>query len=67
MLARDFEPGARVTIHAKDAAIVIETADGLGVPLPGFTPVAAAFRRLIAAGARDLDHSALVLLLEPDI
>jgi 2-hydroxy-3-oxopropionate reductase len=67
MLARDFEPGARVTIHAKDAAIIIETADSLGVPLPGFTPVAAAFGRLIAAGAGDLDHSALILLLEQEI
>jgi 2-hydroxy-3-oxopropionate reductase len=66
MLERDFEPGARVTIHAKDAATIIETADSLGVPLPGFRPVAAAFEQLIATGAGGLDHSALVLLLEQD-
>lgn len=66
MLQRDFEPGGRVAIHAKDAAIIIEMADSLGVPLPGFRPVAAAFERLIATGDGGLDHSALVLLLEHD-
>jgi 2-hydroxy-3-oxopropionate reductase len=64
MLERDFEPGARVTIHAKDAGIIMESADSLGVPLPGFMPVAAAFDQLIATGSGGLDHSALVLLLE---
>jgi 3-hydroxyisobutyrate dehydrogenase-like beta-hydroxyacid dehydrogenase len=64
MLDRDFEPGARVTIHAKDARIIIETAESLGVPIPGFRPVPAAFDRLVATGAGGLDHSALVLLLE---
>jgi 3-hydroxyisobutyrate dehydrogenase-like beta-hydroxyacid dehydrogenase len=66
MLERDFEPGGRVISHAKDAETIINIAHGLGVALPGFTPVAAAFDRLLAAGAGDLDHSALVLLLEDD-
>jgi 2-hydroxy-3-oxopropionate reductase len=67
MLEHDFAPGARATIHAKDAAIIIKLADNLGVPLPGFKPVAAAFDRLIATGEGELDHSALVLLLEQEI
>jgi 2-hydroxy-3-oxopropionate reductase len=64
MLERDFEPGGRVATHVKDAKIILDIADSLGIDLPGFTPVANAFDRLAAAGGANLDHSALILLLE---
>ena len=64
MLNRDFGPGGRVVSHAKDAETILAIASSLGVDVPGFTPVAEAFGRLLAAGAGDLDHSALILLLE---
>jgi 2-hydroxy-3-oxopropionate reductase len=64
MLERDFEPGGRVATHVKDAKIILGIADSLGIDLPGFTPVATAFDRLAAAGGANLDHSALILLLE---
>jgi 2-hydroxy-3-oxopropionate reductase len=65
MVARDFTPGARAQLHAKDAAIILALADELGVELPGFRPVAVAFQQLVDDGAGDLDHSALITLLEP--
>lgn len=64
MLERNFEPGGRVVSYAKDADTIMAIATDLGVALPGFTPVAAAFDRLLAAVAGELDHSALILLLE---
>lgn len=66
MLERDFTPGGRVAIHEKDARIILEMARRAGVDLPGFGPVADAFRRLMDRGGGDLDHSALITLLEPD-
>jgi 2-hydroxy-3-oxopropionate reductase len=63
MLEGDFAPGARVALHAKDAEIVLATAERVGVPVVGFRPVAAAFRALVDRGGGDLDHSALIELL----
>ncbi|MEX0789360.1 MAG: NAD(P)-dependent oxidoreductase [Actinomycetota bacterium] len=63
MLEGDFNPGARTSLHAKDARIVLDTATQSGVPLPGFAPVAASLQRLVDLGDGDLDHSALVTLL----
>jgi 2-hydroxy-3-oxopropionate reductase len=66
MIERDFTPGGRVSMHEKDARIVHETAREYGVDVPGFRPVVAAFRRLIEQGKGELDHSALITLLEPE-
>jgi 2-hydroxy-3-oxopropionate reductase len=66
MAERDFEPGGRVRLHAKDARIVMAAADGAGLRLPGFEPVAAAFEELVRTGRGDLDHSSLVLLVDQD-
>jgi 2-hydroxy-3-oxopropionate reductase len=66
MIERDFSPGGRARLHAKDAHIILETAAQVGVPLPYFSVVAAAFDRLVARGGGDLDHSALITLLESD-
>ena len=64
MIERDFAPGGRAALHAKDAHIILDTAAELGLDLPSFTVVAAAFDRLVAAGGGDLDHSALITLLD---
>lgn len=65
MLESNFVPGARASLHAKDAHIVLATAEAVGLSLPGFQPVAAAFDRLVAKGDGSLDHSAVITLLEP--
>lgn len=64
MIERDFTPGGRARHHAKDAHIILDTAEQLGLELPFFELVAAAFDRLVARGGGDLDHSALITLLE---
>ncbi len=64
MIERDFTPGGRSALHAKDAHIILDTAARLGVELPVFAVVADRFDRLVAAGGGDLDHSALITLLE---
>jgi 3-hydroxyisobutyrate dehydrogenase-like beta-hydroxyacid dehydrogenase len=64
MLERDFVPGGRAALHARDARIVLAAAERAGVRLPGFEPVAAAFAELVARGGGDLDHSALVTLFD---
>jgi 2-hydroxy-3-oxopropionate reductase len=64
MLRHDFQPGGRSELHLKDARIVLSLARSLGVPIPGFAPVARAFRSLVACRRGHLDHAALVTLLE---
>ena len=64
MIEGDFVPGGRSRLHAKDARIVMAAARDAGITLPGFEPVAAAFETLVDSGAGDLDHSALVTLLD---
>jgi 2-hydroxy-3-oxopropionate reductase len=64
MLDRQFTPGGRAALHAKDARIILATAARLGVPTPGFTPVATQFDALVERGGGALDHSALITLLE---
>ncbi len=63
MLDEAFTPGFRARLHLKDAHIVSDTAQALGVPTPGFAPVEEALFRLVDSGAGDLDHSALITLL----
>ncbi len=65
MLERDFTPGGRAALHAKDAHIILDTAAGVGLDLPFFSAVADGFDRLVAGGGGDLDHSALITLLDP--
>jgi 2-hydroxy-3-oxopropionate reductase len=64
MLQRRFRAGARVRLHLKDAEIVLSTARALGVPVPGFRPVARALRQLVREGRGDQDHAALITLIE---
>jgi 2-hydroxy-3-oxopropionate reductase len=60
----DFEPGFRSRFHYKDLNIIIETAKQLHVPLPATALAHELFAALMAAGRGDLDHSAVITILE---
>lgn len=60
----DFTPGFKSRLHAKDLAIVLDTARELDVPLPATALMAQAFAALQSHGAGDLDDSALLSLVE---
>jgi len=64
MLAGDFQPGFRSVLHRKDARIIRQTAEELGSPVPSFEIAAEALEHLVEVGRGDLDHAALVTLLE---
>ncbi len=64
MLQRNFQPGFKVKLHRKDMAIILNTARELGLALPASSLVAEMMNALIANGGGDLDHSALVTMLE---
>jgi len=64
MLQRDFAPGFRVDLHRKDLGIALATAREQGVPLPVTGVVNQLFEALAAAGRGDLDHSALLTVIE---
>jgi len=64
MLQRNFQPGFRTALHRKDMAIVLNTARELELALPVSATVAELMNALIASGGGELDHSALVTVLE---
>jgi 2-hydroxy-3-oxopropionate reductase len=64
MLAHEFAPGFRVDLHHKDLGIALGTARESGVPLPLGAVVAQLMAAARAQGHGDLDHSALLLVLE---
>lgn len=64
VIDRNFEPGFKVKLHRKDMNIALQTGRDLSVPLHGSAIVAAQMDALLAMGDGELDHSALVLLLE---
>lgn len=63
MLEGDFTPGGRARLHLKDVEAVREVARHR-VPTPAFDAAAATLGRLIARGGGDLDHAALVTVIE---
>ena len=64
MLQRNFTPGFKIRLHRKDLAIALDTAREVGMALPATAGVAELMNALIARGGADLDHSALVTVLE---
>jgi 2-hydroxy-3-oxopropionate reductase len=64
MLEANFTPGARASLHRKDARIIGALARRLHVVTPAFDVVADALESLVEEGGADLDHSALVTLVE---
>ena len=64
MLQRNFQPGFKLKLHRKDMSIVRNTASELGLALPTSAGVTALMNAAIANGCGELDHSALVTILE---
>lgn len=64
LLARDFEPGFKLDLHAKDLAIVLATARELGVALPGTAVVEQLFHAERSRGHGQADNSTVVRALE---
>lgn len=62
MLAENFKPGFRVTLHDKDLRIVTDAARHAGLVLPLTAVVSELFKSLVARGDGPLDHSALYKL-----
>jgi 3-hydroxyisobutyrate dehydrogenase-like beta-hydroxyacid dehydrogenase len=64
MIEGDFEPGGKAAYNAKDVVALAELSRATGVELPAFEAAAGQLRRLLDAGGGDLDHSALIQVIE---
>jgi 2-hydroxy-3-oxopropionate reductase len=64
MVHGDFEPGFRIRLHYKDLNIIHQTGREYGVPLPVTAVVHELFSTAMACGRGDLDHSALLTVIE---
>lgn len=64
MLDRNFKPGFRIRLHEKDMKIALGAGFEYGVPLMVTSQVAQMMSAMKAMGNGDLDHSALVKLVE---
>ncbi len=64
MLRRDFAPGGKARFNLKDAAALAELSATTGVRIPVFDAAAGYIRALVEAGGGDLDHSAIVTVIE---
>jgi len=60
----EFEPGFKSKFHYKDLNIIMETAKNLSVPLPATAVAHELFTALIASERGDLDHSAVINIIE---
>ena len=64
VVERDWRPGFTIDLQQKDLRLVLETADQLGVPLPGVGLVFQLYRALQAQGLGGDGNHALVKALE---
>jgi 2-hydroxy-3-oxopropionate reductase len=64
MIDRQFKPGFRVRLHQKDLNLALSTARAVGLSLPNTATAQELFNALAADGGSDLDHSAMVTVLE---
>ncbi len=63
-LNHDFDPGFRVELHHKDLGIALSAAREYGVALPVTAIVDQMLEALMAKGAGERDHSAILTLIE---
>ena len=59
-----YKPGFKIDLHYKDLGLIMESARALGVPLPATAVVQELFSALRVKGRGQLDHSAVITLLE---
>jgi 2-hydroxy-3-oxopropionate reductase len=64
MLDRDFQPGGKIRHQIKDLQIILDAARAYGAPLPATSLVHELYGALMANGKGDLDHAALVMVIE---
>jgi 2-hydroxy-3-oxopropionate reductase len=64
MVKRTFAPGFRIRLHQKDLSLALQGARELGLALPQTAGAAQLMQACAANGMADLDHSALVKVLE---
>ena len=64
MLAHNFTPGFRITLHIKDLVNALDTSHGVGAPLPLTAAVLEMLTALQADGHEGEDHSGLVQYYE---
>ena len=60
----EFEPGFKSKFHYKDLNIIMSTAKDLHVALPATAVAHELFSALMALGRGDLDHSAVITIIE---
>ena len=60
----DFKPGFKGRFHFKDLNIIMKTGAEYGVSLPVTSVVHALFASLMAGGQGELDHTAVITVLE---
>jgi 2-hydroxy-3-oxopropionate reductase len=60
----EFEPGFKSRFHFKDLNIIMETAKTFNVPLPATAIAHELFNAMMASGRGDLDHSAVINIIE---
>jgi len=64
LIARNFKPGFRVSLHQKDLRNALKTAEANSVCLPLTAQVQQMISSLMAHGLGDLDHSAIATFVE---
>jgi 2-hydroxy-3-oxopropionate reductase len=63
-VTNSYKPGFKIDLHYKDLGLIMESARALGVPLPATAVVQELFNALRVKGRGQLDHSAVITLLE---
>ena len=64
MIGHRFEPGFRISHQQKDLNLALQSAQSLGLSMPGTAVAQEMFNSVAAQGGSNLDHSAMVLALE---
>jgi 2-hydroxy-3-oxopropionate reductase len=59
MLEDDYRPGFKARLHKKDMRIVMETAEALGIALPGAAVATQFLNTLVGQGGGELDSAAI--------
>lgn len=67
MVEEDFAPRAKCSIQRKDVAEAIQLADAVGLELPSLRANLALWNHMVDNGMADLDHSALILAVDPSM
>ncbi|MCW5627115.1 MAG: NAD-binding protein, partial [Burkholderiales bacterium] len=64
MLSRNFQPGFKAALHAKDLNIVMQTAYHYGLALPQSALIAQHLNALVGGGDGEIDSAAVVKVIE---